>query len=83
MGRLRRGFGRDDGETAEHHVRRLGVGRLGGGHAAPVVPSVIELYDRVARLESRVAEFEGASRSTWSAPGRWAPARRADSDRAD
>lgn len=58
MGRLKRMFGRDDGETAEQFVRRLDGGTYRGGYAAPVVPSIVELYDRIGALEARVVELE-------------------------
>lgn len=59
MGRLKRMFGRDDGETPERYVRRLNSGgRMSGGYVQPVLPSVVELYDRVGELEARVAELE-------------------------
>lgn len=52
-------FGRDVGETPEEYVRRMSETSR-AGYVAPVLPSLVELYDRVAALEARVAELESA-----------------------
>ena len=56
MGTLKRFFGRDDGETNEQYMRRLERSST-AGYVRPVVPSIVELYDRIAALEARVAEL--------------------------
>ena len=58
MGAVRRLFGRDTGETPEQYVRRLSWSAT-TPYVKPVLPSVIELYDRVAALEAHVAYLEG------------------------
>ena len=63
MGKLRRLFGRDTDESAEDYVRRLnGEDKGRAGYVTAVVPSVVELYDRVAALERQVAILEGRLR---------------------
>lgn len=57
MGRFRRMFGRDAGETPEDYVRRLNSGSL-AGYVKPVLPSIIELYDRVSLLERHIRSLE-------------------------
>ena len=57
MGAVRRLFGRDTGETPEQYVRRLSSSSM-TAYVKPVLPSVIELYDRVAALEYQVAKLE-------------------------
>jgi len=57
MGMLRRLVGRDDGETQEQYVRRLSESGV-IGYAKPVLPSLIEIYDRVATLEAQVAALQ-------------------------
>lgn len=49
--------GPDKGESREDYVRRLNRSRL-SGYVAPVLPSVVELYDRITALENRVRELE-------------------------
>lgn len=40
-------------ETNEEYVRRNQI-----PYVAPVIPSILELYDRVAALEARLAQLE-------------------------
>jgi hypothetical protein len=55
MGYLRRMFGRDTNESAEEYMRRLNTEDMGrGGYVKAIVPSIVELYDRVAALEARL-----------------------------
>ena len=62
MGKLRRLLGRDTDESAEEYMRRLnGEDKGRGGYVAAVVPSVVELYDRVAALDARLAAIEDRS----------------------
>lgn len=68
MGRLKRMFGRDDGETPEAYVRRMRSSTM-GGYVAPVLPSLVELYDRVAALEARVAELGAGAPTPPGGPG--------------
>lgn len=49
--------GHDDVETAEQRVRRLDTTRW-NGYIQPVVPALVDLYDRIAVLEARIAELE-------------------------
>lgn len=35
-----------------------------GGYITPVLPSVVELYDRIAALETRVADLESSPTGT-------------------
>ena len=46
-----------EGESHENFVRRLARSRI-PGYVKPVLPSVVELYARVAALEQRVAQLE-------------------------
>lgn len=55
-------LGRDAGETAEQRVRRLEMNRW-NGYIQPVLPSIVELYDRIAALEAQVDELSGAPRN--------------------
>lgn len=57
MGALRRMFGQDTGESQESYMRRLAAGSM-SGYVKPVMPSVVDFYDRIAALEARVAELE-------------------------
>ena len=43
-------------ETAEQRVRRLANNRS-NGYIQPVVPALVDLYDRIAELETRVEEL--------------------------
>lgn len=47
---------RDNKETAEQRVRRLGNNRF-NGYLQPVVPVLVDLYDRMAQLEPRVEQL--------------------------
>jgi hypothetical protein len=48
-------FGRDTNESAEEYMRRLNTEDMGrGGYVKAIVPSIVELYDRVAALEARL-----------------------------
>ena len=44
------------GETAEEGMRRLSKHRL-NPYILPMVPAVVDLYDRIAVLEARVKEL--------------------------
>ena len=57
MGKLRRMvLGHEDKETAEQRVRRLNDNRF-NGYIQPVVPAIVELYDKIAALEARIEEL--------------------------
>ena len=57
MGTLRRLMtGHDNKETAEQRVRRLDNNRF-NGYLQPVIPALVDLYDRIAELEARVEEL--------------------------
>lgn len=55
-------FGRDRDESAEQHVRRLAGQGLQPGYLRPVLPSLVELYDRTSWLHDRVLELEARVR---------------------
>lgn len=65
-------FGRDDGETSEEYVRRMSRTST-AGYVAPVLPPLVELYDRTAALEARVADLEQRARSAPAEPAAPAP----------
>lgn len=57
MGKLRRMMlGHEDKETAEQRVRRLNDNRF-NGYIQPVVPAIVDLYDKIAALEARIEEL--------------------------
>jgi len=60
MGVLKRLFGRDDDETQEQYVRRLSRSGM-NGYMQSVLPSLVELYDRIAALEAQVAVLQSKS----------------------
>jgi hypothetical protein len=63
-----RRFGlRVPGESNEDYVRRVN-GKLGAGDVQPVLPALVELYDRVAALEARVQELARPSRDPRGEP---------------
>ena len=49
-------FGRANGETAEEGMRWLSSHRW-NPYVLPMVPAVVDLYDRIAVLEARVEEL--------------------------
>jgi hypothetical protein len=59
-GTLKRLIGRDDGETQEQYVRRMSENGV-NGYVKPVLPSLVEFYDRIATLEAQVAELQSKS----------------------
>jgi hypothetical protein len=60
MGMLKRLIGRDDGETQEQYVRRMSESGV-NGYVKPVLPSLVEFYDRIATLEAQVAALQSKS----------------------
>ena len=60
VGTLKRPIGRDDGETQEQYVRRMREGDV-NGYVKPVLPSLVEFYDRIATLEAQVAALQSKS----------------------
>ena len=58
MGLLESLGGRRSAETAEQFMRRVNGTKGRGGYVGAVVPSVVELYDRIEALEARLSALE-------------------------
>lgn len=50
-------------ESNEDFVRRLADSRVTQGYLAPILPALVELYERVGALEERQRDREPGSRS--------------------